>query len=81
MYHDRDHSQLQPMGHNVARSSILTLQFIVLRLIATAMLDDSIVSAVETLDLVFQVGKWCCHIHHIIPCARMLPVTADDACL
>ena len=36
--------------------NIPTLQFIVLRLIATAMLDDSIVSAVQTLDLVFQVG-------------------------
>jgi hypothetical protein len=69
------------MGHNVSNLSIPTLQFMVLRLIATAMLDDSIVSAVQTLDLVFQVGNWCCHIHHLIPCARMLQVTADDACL
>lgn len=32
------------------------LQFVVLRLMSTARLDDSIVSAAKTLDLVFQVG-------------------------
>ena len=34
-----------------------SLQFVVLRLMATAMLDECIVSAVEMLDLVFQVSK------------------------
>lgn len=34
----------------------------VLRLMATAMLDDSVVSATETLDLVFQVNAAGCPI-------------------
>ena len=57
--------QLKAMGYICCKLCNSILQFIVLRLIATAMLDDSIVSAVQTLDLVFQVGK-CLYQGHLI---------------
>lgn len=59
------------IGKHYLSSLVAAAQFIVLRLMATNMLDDGVTSAVEVLDLVFQVRlcSKCCS-EHGLPAGR-----------